>query len=693
MPAAREVQRPAASRLPRPRRPHHLLRILAKTKHQLPRLKSAGTFAGADRTSRFAPTTIQVRFIGLYRAGLSSIWSGLCRAVSKGLGVATEALFRAIEDFTANHPHWFGRTPLNREIFQQFGAFQHGQSDAFASFPPLMPDTPNTHTAGSPQFDARALAEAEARLGAQAAWAQALHDVGPASAAASAQGHFAVAMGPEGQRFMAVDRFATHSLCYRTDGDILRSDARADTLAGPGAEIDLQAIYDYLYFHTIPAPRTLFRNVQRLPASHCAWQDDAGIHVQRYWSPRFTETPTTFEAARRQFRELLAAAVLRQLDGSRAACFLSGGTDSSTVAGLISQVTGRPPTTYSIGFEAAGYDEMDYARLAAKHFGTDHREHYITPADLVRLIPAVAAHHDQPFGNSSALPTYFCALQARQDGVTRLLAGDGGDELFGGNTRYAKQRVFSYYDRVPKALRQGLLQPVSNSGALDGVPLLRKGASYVRQAAVPMPDRLQSYNLLHRLGQEKVLTAGFLAAIDQEGPLTQQRAVWEESEGASFVNRMLAYDWRYTLAENDLPKVRSGTELAGVSVGYPFLDQALVDFSSQLPTSFKLKGLKLRWFFKEALRGFLPDAIITKKKHGFGLPFGVWVTRDAALHALARDSVRSLGERGIVRREFTDTLVDDVLPQHPGYYGEMVWVLMMLEQWFQHHRPDFRLSA
>jgi len=190
-----------------------------------------------------------------------------------------------------------------------------------------------------------------------------------------------------------------------------------------------------------------------------------------------------------------------------------------------------------------------------------------------------------------------------------------------------------------------------------------------------------------------VLTPAFIAQVRRDGPREQERAVWDESRGASFVNRMLAYDWRYTLAENDLPKVRMSSRLAGVSVGYPLLDQALVDFSSRLPSNYKLRRLKLRWFFKEALRGFLPDAIITKKKHGFGLPFGVWLAREPALQALARDSVRGVGERGIVRREFGDALVDRLLPEHPGYYGEMVWILMMLEQWFRHHAPDWRLAG
>jgi asparagine synthase (glutamine-hydrolysing) len=159
--------------------------------------------------------------------------------------------------------------------------------------------------------------------------------------------------------------------------------------------------------------------------------------------------------------------------------------------------------------------------------------------------------------------------------------------------------------------------------------------------------------------------------------------VWAEAVAGTQINRTLAYDWRYTLAESDLPKVRGTTGLAGVAVGFPLLDQGLLDFSLGLPPSYKLKGLRLRWFFKEALRGFLPDEILTKKKQGFGLPFGVWANRHAGLKRLATDSLHSLAGRGIVRREFIADLIDRRLPEHPGYYGEMVWILMMLEQWLQ----------
>jgi asparagine synthase (glutamine-hydrolysing) len=307
----------------------------------------------------------------------------------------------------------------------------------------------------------------------------------------------------------------------------------------------------------------------------------------------------------------------------------------------------------------------------------------VTPDDLVRSIPEVAAHYDQPFGNSSALPAYYCAKMAREDGVTRLLAGDGGDELFGGNARYAKQRVFGWYDAVPAALRRSVMEPLLERTALGALPLASKGRSYVEQAKVPLPDRMQQYNLLLRLGLENVFTPDFLAQVDRTDPLRQQQAVWQQVPDASALNRMLAYDWRYTLAEADLPKVCGSTALAGMAVGFPFLDQGLVDFSLRLPTNYKLKGLKLRWFFKEALRGFLPDEILTKKKQGFGLPFGVWATRHEGLKRFAADSLQSLGTRGIVRDPFIRTLRTENLPAHPGYYGEMVWILVMLEQWLR----------
>ena len=547
---------------------------------------------------------------------------------------------------------------------------------------------------GSPRFVDPALAQCLREHGALAAWRMALTR-GPAQAATLAEGDFAIALRePSGRTFLAVDRFAVRTLCYRVADGCLQFAVRADELAAQtGADIDPQALFDYLYFHVIPSPRTAFQAVCRLPPGHYAIFENGQLTVAPYWVPEFAAQPgLALEPAKREFLRLLRDAVAAELDGGKPACFLSGGTDSSTVAGMIGVACGQPAATYSIGFEAEGYDEMEYARLAARHFKTEHHEYYVTPEDLVASIALVARHYDQPFGNSSALPAYYCAKMAREDGVTKLLAGDGGDELFGGNTRYAKQRVFGWYGEVPALLRSGILEPALLGTPLGRLPLLRKGASYIEQARVPLPDRMQMYNLLSRLDARNVLTADFLAQIDPSSPADQQRRVWQSATARHELDRMLAFDWRYTLAEADLPKVCGTTELAGVGVGFPFLDPRLLDFSMKLPPHFKLKGMKLRWFFKEALRGFLPDGTLTKKKQGFGLPFGVWLTRNASLMKVAVDALASLSTRGIVRPEFITTLVNDRLPEHPGYYGEMVWILMMLELWMQPHSPHFSVA-
>ena len=549
----------------------------------------------------------------------------------------------------------------------------------------------STLVSGQPQFGDDRLAVLAKSQGELACWQAVIADRDPASvsaALAKVDGSFAVGLvDARGFGFLAVDRFAVETLCYRLIDGRLHVAARADDLAAlaPRAELDPQAVFDYLYFHVIPSPRTIFRGVHRLPPAHFAWFDGGRLTVAPYWVPRFEEPARAdFPALAEEFRGLVQAAVASQLDGTKPACFLSGGTDSSTVAGMIGRVAGRPAATYSIGFEAEGYDEMQFARIAAKRFGTEHREYYVTPDDLVRSIPAVAASYDQPFGNSSALPAFYCAKMAGADGVHKLLAGDGGDELFGGNSRYAKQRVFGWYDAVPAAVRRGLLEPALQRTPLGSLPVARKGRSYVEQAQVPLPDRLQMYNMLLRLGAENILTPEFLAQTDAMGPLQQQRKVWAQAGGnASALNRMLAFDWRYTLAESDLPKVCGTVHLAGLRVGFPFLDRRLLDFSLRLPTAYKLKGLKLRWFFKEALRGFLPDEILTKRKQGFGLPFGVWVNRHEGLRSFATESLHSLGQRRIVQTTFIDQLLKELLPAHPGYYGEMLWILMMLEQWLR----------
>ncbi|MBX9715424.1 MAG: asparagine synthase C-terminal domain-containing protein [Burkholderiaceae bacterium] len=508
-------------------------------------------------------------------------------------------------------------------------------------------------------------------------------------------GAYAIAVVDAAKRQLLLfnDRMAVHGWCYAGSGGRLRVSDRADTLAD-GAAIDPQAIFTYLFNHVIPAPDTIYSGVRRLPPGHRLVADAQGTVVEPHWQPVFSavEKPD-FDALKDEFRGLLQSAVAREAQrfGSGAVgTFLSGGTDSSTVSGMLRKVTDGTVHAYSIGFDADGYDEMDYARLAARHFGLNHHEHYLTADEVATGMPQVATHYDQPFGNSSAVAAYHCARVAREDGRTALLAGDGGDELFGGNARYAKQRLFGLYEHIPAPLRSLVMQPLLDNRVAERLPGLSKAASYVQQARVPMPDRLHMYNLLARLGLAQVLTPAFLAQVNPGHDQQAHRAVYARSAGASQVNRMLAYDWKYTLADNDLPKVIGTTTLAGIATAFPLLADEVLDFSLKLPDDYKLKGQQLRWFFKEALRGFLPDDILAKKKQGFGLPFGVWALKHPQLARLADDALGSFGTRGVVQPAFMHKLRTELLPAHPGYYGELVWIVAMLELWLRERAPQWR---
>ena len=511
-------------------------------------------------------------------------------------------------------------------------------------------------------------------------------------------GSYAIAViDARARRVMLVnDRMAVHGWCHAVADGVLRVADRADQIAD-GADIDPQAVFTYLFNHVIPAPDTIYRGVRRLPPGHRLIADDSGVQVAPHWQPVFcaVERPD-FQALKQEFRGLIRAAVAREAQHHAAGAlgtFLSGGTDSSTVSGMLREAVGAPVHAYSIGFDADGYDEMEYARIAARRFGLVHHEHYLSPDEVVEGMPLVAAHYDQPFGNSSAVAAYHCARVAREDGRVALLAGDGGDELFGGNARYAKQALFGLYEAVPATVRSLLMQPLLDNALAARIPGLAKAASYVQQARVPIPDRLHMYNLLQRLGLRDVLTPAFLAQVDPAHDREAQRAEYARSAGAHQVDRLLAYDWKYTLADNDLPKVIGTTALAGMGTAFPLLTDEIIDFSLKLPHDYKLKGQQLRWFFKESLRGFLPEEIIVKKKQGFGLPFGVWALRHPQLAALADDALGSFGARGVVQPAFMHRLRTELLPAHPGYYGELVWIVAMLELWLRARAPRWQLSS
>jgi asparagine synthase (glutamine-hydrolysing) len=228
-----------------------------------------------------------------------------------------------------------------------------------------------------------------------------------------------------------------------------------------------------------------------------------------------------------------------------------------------------------------------------------------------------------------------------------------------------------------------VIEPLLSLPGIHRVPPLRKLHSYVEQARPPMPQRYESYNLLQHLGLDEVLTPEFRASIDTGGPGRVLARAHAPYAGMSQINQMLGIDLQLILADGDLPKVSHMCNLAGIDVAYPMLDERLLEFSRRLPSGMKLRGTQLRWFFKQALSDFLPPQIITKKKHGFGLPVGHWLISHRPLFELAADSIATLKPHGIVREPFVAELLGKRLHEHPAYFGTMVWVLMMLGLWLE----------
>jgi asparagine synthase (glutamine-hydrolysing) len=493
-----------------------------------------------------------------------------------------------------------------------------------------------------------------------------------------------------GRVLLALDRMGIERLTYARLGAGLVFSSSAEAVSrypGMTASLRTQAIFDYLMLHMVPAPDTIFRDVYKLRPGTCAILEQGKLRIERYWVPRFAADGADFQSLRDQLHEALRAAVADCEPDDRTGAFLSGGLDSSTVVGVLSKVAKRPPNSFSMGFGVQEFNEIEYARIANRRFGTVGHEYDVTADDVVDSFGKIAAAYDEPFGNSSAIPTYYCAKFAAEHGMTHLLAGDGGDELFAGNERYARQKIFEAWWRVPMGLRKGFIQPLLSGVDPENAPLmpLRKLRSYVDQASIPMPERLESWNYMYRIDLGGMLEADFRAGIDTRAPLATMADVYAEAPSKELVHRMLFYDWHYTLSDNDLRKVGTMCRLAGVKVSYPMLDARLIDLSLRVPLPMMAKGLELRSFYKRAMQGFLPDEILNKKKHGFGLPFGVWLKTHGRLRELIYGLLSGLKTRGIVKPDFLDKLVKEHQEGHPGYYGYAIWDLAMLEAWLAAH--------
>jgi len=506
-------------------------------------------------------------------------------------------------------------------------------------------------------------------------------------------GSFSLAIWVESEQrlVLAIDRMGIKALYWRREEGRLMFASRISAIREvqhSSRDANPSAILQFLLFSAVPAPLSSDRGTEKLrPGTYLTYVNGSIREVQ-YWDLEYPESDN--QSARHwavELREGMRAAVRRHLDScesSNSGACLSGGTDSSSVVAFMSEKL-SPAQSFSIAFEESGFSEIDFARTTASAFKTRHHEMFLTPKHACDALDKIMDYFDEPFANSSAIGSYYCAALARQNGVSTLLAGDGGDELFGGNERYATDKRFAIYQRIPSWLRRTFIDPLATL-LPDGETRLSLPKRYVRRANIPNPRRILSYGFFLNLPPSEVFEDGFLEQVGLDNWLAIPEQHFQRAIASSELNRLLYLDVKMTLADNDLRKVSGTAEIAGVNIRYPLLDERLAELSGQIPASLKLKGFEKRYIFKEAMKGILPKKVLFKKKHGFGVPLAQWLLGNSQMKELMHDlmSDRATLQRGYFRPAFFSRLMS-LHKQQPNFYGEIVWYLLSLEMWHRRH--------
>jgi len=522
------------------------------------------------------------------------------------------------------------------------------------------------------------------------------------------RGDFALALwdGPAETLYLAVDRFRVHPLFYYHDQDKLIFASRTREIFACRSPIrttiNPESIVDVVSSSIIPTPKTIFREVKKLPPGHVLGYHAGQVTLASYWELNFAQPNKESKSIlasklKAQMTEAISVRFNQEIATDQIGTFLSGGVDSTTVTGILTQLAKRPIKSFSIGFGEQRFNEIYYAQIAAQAFGAEHHMHFVTPQDTYDALPVLLNAFDEPFANASAIPTYFCAKIAREHGVVLLYAGDGGDELFAGNERYAFQRLFSYYDKVPHWLRQFLVEPFVFTFA-DKLrwSILERGKKYIRRAAIPYPERISSYGIFNLFPMVELFSDNFLEQVGHGyDPDALVKEYYHHAPARTDLDRHLYLDLKLTISDNDLFKVVRMTEAAGVTAQFPFLDHQLAEFAASVPSHIKMQGTKLRSFFKEAFADLLPPETRKKEKHGFGLPIPIWLRTDRRLNELMHDLL--LSPKSVQRGYFRKAAVEDLIGRHQtdttSFYGTILWNLVILELWLRHYEDSFTVQG
>ncbi len=403
------------------------------------------------------------------------------------------------------------------------------------------------------------------------------------------------------------------------------------------------------------------------------------MHLEQYWDFRYEEPQQSAgkeEDYLEELRALLDESVrMRLVADVPLGAFLSGGVDSSTVIGLMARHINRPLKTFSIGFREDSYSELKYARIAAKKFRTEYHEFIVTP-EICDIVDELVWHFDEPFADSSAIPTYMVSKLAREH-VKVALSGDGGDELFGGYERYAVDRKRRGFEHIPRALRQGVIQPLSRR-----LPHRAWGRNYIHKITSDRLDRyIEDISIFTKLNKPLLYTDDFCRELGQNEATSRFRYYAKSARSDDPLDALLYLDSKTYLPGDILTKVDRMSMAVSLEARVPLLDHKLIEFvCSRIPASMKMKGVETKHIFKRAIRDLVPTEILDRPKQGFGVPMEQWINQQ--LRARLHDTLREprTQQRGYIEKRYVEVLLDEHERGRRDHAAEL-WALFVLELW------------
>jgi asparagine synthase (glutamine-hydrolysing) len=506
-------------------------------------------------------------------------------------------------------------------------------------------------------------------------------------------GMFAISLWDSRRKrlILARDRYGEKPLYYGVfNGSLIYASEPKALLAHPSipADLDMDALRQYLSFDYIPAPRSIYKGINKLPAAHLMVIENGDIKIRRYWNLSWKKAEQntngdgiTHKAA--ELRDLLSDAVrMRLVSDVPLGVLLSGGVDSSTVAAFAARHSTETVKTFSIGFAEDSFDETRYARKVAAHLSTDHYEEMLSAEKAGDLISEIGSWLDEPLSDGSLIPTYLLARFVRKH-VTVALGGDGGDEIFAGYPMYFGHKVAGAYGSIPQVLRSRVIEPV-----IRRLPVSTKNLSFDYKAK----------RFIKSAGYDAVTRHhswfGSFAADEQRSLLTQQvlskstgdiyagpRDLLDICDAREEIEKMQYLDMNYYMAEDILTKVDRASMAVSLETRAPFLDPRIGEFAAALPLEYKLKGNKGKYILKRAVEGLLPRSILTRSKKGFGIPVAAWLK--GRLNPLMHDllSPARLHDQGLFETDYVQKLVSEHENGVASHHKQL-WTLLVFQLWY-----------